>query len=229
MNEFDVAARRAVRDDAAGHVGWLLPHLPATLRYQRMLESQSAPRPGEPDRRCDTIAELAHEGGLGEPWAAVIELFTDADADASDRLLEYVGRFRRELRHGPHGHDRYRFAGVLLFLTDGPESAGIDDALPGGDSVLAFGPRLLRLAKEDAVATMARIEDNQLAPSILAWVPLMFGGQTAEAVAQWASHRGGKGAGRAAAAVPGGTRGGVLGADGLRRGVGERVGGLCDA
>src|SRR5262245_29520501 len=105
MNHFDVAARPAVRDDAAAHVGWLFPHLPATLRYERMLESQSAPRPGEPDRRCDTIAELVHEGGLGEPWAAVIELFTGPDADASDRLLEYVGRFRRELRHGPHGHE----------------------------------------------------------------------------------------------------------------------------
>ncbi|MGL4552111.1 MAG: hypothetical protein ACRC33_13100, partial [Gemmataceae bacterium] len=161
MNDFDIAARRAVRDDAAGHARWLFPNLPVGLRFGRVLQSQSAPRPGEPDRRCDTILELVHGGGLGEPWAAVVELFTEPDADALDRLLEYAGRFRRELRHGPHGRDRYRLAGALVFLTGGPARDEIDDELPGGDSTLSFRPRVLRLASEGAVATMDKIGQNE--------------------------------------------------------------------
>ncbi|MBY0227655.1 MAG: hypothetical protein K2W96_00100 [Gemmataceae bacterium] len=123
-NDFDRAARRAVLDDPAGHTRWLLPHLPVGWRYRKPLPSQSAPRPGEPDRRCDTIAELVYEGGMAAPWAAVLELFTNPDSEALDRLGEYLFRFRRELRHGPHGKDKYRFAGVLLFLTDGPADGG---------------------------------------------------------------------------------------------------------
>ncbi len=186
MNDFDRTARRAVRDDPEGHARWWLPNLPAGLRcLPAPLESQCAPRPGEPDRRCDTILELVHEGGLGVPWAVVCELFTASDADALDRLGEYIFRFRRELRHGPHGHDRYRWAGALVFLTGGPEQAGVEDTLPGGDSVLCFAPKVVRLADQDAVATMAAIRENRLSASALAWVPLMAGGVTTECVTEW--------------------------------------------
>jgi hypothetical protein len=47
----------------------------------------------------------------------VIELFTRADADALDRTGEYLWRFRRELRHGPHGRDKYHFVAAMIFLT----------------------------------------------------------------------------------------------------------------
>jgi hypothetical protein len=112
-------------------------------------------------------------------------VFTGPDADALDRLWGYVRQFRRELRHGPHDRDRYPFAAVLLFLTDGPDTAEEEWLLPGGDSHFVGKPRLLRLAHEDAAATMAAIEEGRVAWIVLVWVPLMAGGQSAEAVQTW--------------------------------------------
>jgi hypothetical protein len=87
VNDFDRAARHAVKASTAGTVRWLFPRLTASVGYHRWLEAQSAPRPGEPDRRCDTIAELTDDEGLIPPWACVIELFTEPDGDAIDRTL----------------------------------------------------------------------------------------------------------------------------------------------
>jgi hypothetical protein len=80
VNDFDRAARYAVKHGPQETRQWLFPRL----------DSQSAPRPGEPDRRCDTIMELVDEQKLTPPWACVIERFTEADA--IDRTLEYVAR-----------------------------------------------------------------------------------------------------------------------------------------
>jgi hypothetical protein len=64
MNDFDRAARCAVKECPIATLGWLFPHLQPSVRYRGWLDAQSAPRPGEPDRRCDTIAELADDEGL---------------------------------------------------------------------------------------------------------------------------------------------------------------------
>jgi hypothetical protein len=143
VNDFDRAARYAVKHGPAETRSWLFGRLSPRLRYGGWLDSQSAPRPGEPDRRCDTIMQLLDEQELTPPWACVIELFTEADADAIDRTLQYLGRFRRELRHGPHGHDRYPFAVALVFLTGAPRETRLDMNLPDAGAVagLRSGPR----------------------------------------------------------------------------------------
>ena len=82
VNDFDRAARYVVKNGPQDALRWLLPRLPASLRYSRWLDAQSAPRPGEPDRRCDTIMELDDQAG--QPWACVVELFTEPDSDAID-------------------------------------------------------------------------------------------------------------------------------------------------
>src|SRR5262245_34428384 len=136
MNDFDQAARHATKLDPPESLRWMLPHLLARMKFRRWLDSQSAPRPGEPDRRCDTIAEVVDEDGAGPPWAVVVELFTGPDADAVDRSLEYLGRFRREMRHGPYDRDRYQLAVVLVFLTSPPAELALDMALPGQENVV---------------------------------------------------------------------------------------------
>ncbi|HYT93664.1 MAG TPA: hypothetical protein VEL76_33405, partial [Gemmataceae bacterium] len=148
MNDFDRAARHAVKLRPGVIIPWLFPRL-RQLHFARWHDSQSAPRPGEPERRCDTLAELLDPQGTSAPWTAVIELFTEADADALDRGVEYVGRFRRELRHGPYGQDRYRFALALIFLTTVPEQTHVEDALPGHEDDVCFTvrPRVLALAR----------------------------------------------------------------------------------
>ncbi len=117
MNDFDQASRFQLKSYPDAHLDWLFPRAAKVMRWSRWLDAQSAPRPGEPDRRCDTIAELVHREGLSAPRVLVIELFTQADSEALDRTGEYLWRFRRELRHGPHAQDKYPFLAALLFLT----------------------------------------------------------------------------------------------------------------
>jgi hypothetical protein len=184
-NDYDRAARNAMKDDPEGNIRWLVPRLRRRLGFGRWLDSQSAPRPGEPDRRCDTIAELVDRRGTSLPWALVIELFTRADPDAIDRLLEYIGRFRRELRHGPHGHDRYLFAGVLIFLTGQQAETGLSMILPGQNDVFVrLGVRPMVLADQDAVALVEAMEQNKQARVLVVWILLMKGGNRPRVVAR---------------------------------------------
>jgi hypothetical protein len=186
MNDFDQAARHAVKFAPRAVLRRTLPRLSADLRFARWLDSQSAPRPGEPDRRCDTIAEVTDATGASPPWAVVVELFTGPDADALDRLLEYLGRFRRELRHGPYGRDRYLFAGVLIFLTGQPAEERIDMTPPGEEDVcVKLAPACFCLAGKDAVALLDAIGENPQLRGLLPWAPLMRGGCEPALIARW--------------------------------------------
>jgi len=81
MNVYDQAARFAAKLDPGGFLRWLLAGFDPDLTFTRWLETQTIPFPGEPDRRCDTVAELVPASGLAPPWAAVIEFQTRPDTD----------------------------------------------------------------------------------------------------------------------------------------------------
>jgi hypothetical protein len=188
MNDFDQASRFQVKTYPEAHLAWLFPRTAQLMRWTRWLDSQSAPRPGEPDRRCDTIAEVVHREGLTHPRALLMELFTQADAEALDRTGEYLWRFRRYLRHGPHDQDKYPFVAVLIFLTGHCAEREVRADLPDEpDVVNTLKPRILELAEQNAVVFLDAVEQNRLSPALLAWTPLMMGGQTAETATHWAS------------------------------------------
>jgi len=183
---FDQIARYLVKDEPGEFLQWVFPRLDPRLRFARWLDSQSTPRPGDPDRRCDTIAELTDTAGTSPPWLAVLELFTRPDPDALDRTIEYLGRFRRELRHGPYNRDRYLFAAAMIFLTDSSAETDLDMTLPGQDDVFfRFGPRVVPMTGRDAIATLTAIRNNQCGRTLLPWIPLMQGGGTPEAITAW--------------------------------------------
>ena len=188
MNDFDQASRFQVKTYHQAHIDWLFPGTAPAMRWSRWLDSQSAPRPGEPDRRCDTIAELVHREGLTHPRAVVIELFTQSDTEALDRTGAYLWRFRRDLRHGPHDKDKYPFVAALLFLTGRCAEREVVADLPDEEDVVnILKPRILELAEQDAVAFLDAIDHNRLSPVLLAWVPLMKGGQKTETAERWAN------------------------------------------
>ena len=188
MNDFDQASRFQVKTYPQAHLDWLFPRTAQSMRWSRWLDSQSAPRPGEPDRRCDTIAELVHREGLTHPRAVVIELFTQSDAEALDRTGEYLWRFRRDLPHGPYDKDKYPFVAALLFLTGHCAEREVQADLPNEDDVVnTLKPRIFELAEQDAVAFLDAIDHNRLSPVLLAWTPLMKGGQATETAERWAS------------------------------------------
>ncbi len=166
MNDFDQAGRFEVKGSPDAHLAWMFPGAWKKLTFSRWLDSQSAPRPGEPDRRCDTIAELVDRKRKSPPLACVVELFTGPDADALDRCGEYLWRFRRELRHGPHGQDKYPFVAALIFLTGRCSEREVRVKLPGEAGVIhVLAPRVLELESEDAVAFLDAIEQNRRASS----------------------------------------------------------------
>jgi hypothetical protein len=183
---YDQAARYAMKLDPAGFLCWLLAEAWPELVFTRWLDTQTIPFPGEAERRCDTVAEMVRRDGLGPHWALVAEAQTDPDPDILARLLEYVARLWRELRHGPHGRDRYLVAGTLVSLTGSGPAAEVDMILPGPGG-LGFrwrhGGRVL--ANEDAAGTLARIEAGQLSRVLLPWVVLMRGGGEASTIADW--------------------------------------------
>ena len=186
MNDFDQAGRFEVKGNPRAHVGWLFPRASGVMRFARWMDSQCAPRPGEPDRRCDTIAELVHQEGLTHPRAVVIELFTQADAEALDRTGEYLWRFRRELRHGPHGRDKYPFLAAMIFLTGFCAERRVEADLPDEDDLgNDLTPRILEMEAQDAVVFLDDVEQNRLSPALLPWTVLMKNGQIKETAKRW--------------------------------------------
>lgn len=186
MADFDKAARFAVKLDAAGFLRWLLPSLDPDLRFTRWLETQTIPFPGQPDRRCDTVAELTHASGLAPSWMLILELQTEPEADILERLLEYLSRARRELRYGPHGRDKYLVALAVINLTGPPPHSKLDMVLPGSTGVsFHCQARGLTFAQVEAEQTLADIRAGQTARCLLSWIPLMRGGDRPEVITIW--------------------------------------------
>ena len=98
--------------------------------FQGWLDTRTLPFPGEPDRTCDTVAEMLDAAHLGRLWALIVEFQSEPDAEILDRLLEYMVRLRREVRHGPDHRTQYWTAACLLNLTGPAQINEIDMALP---------------------------------------------------------------------------------------------------
>src|SRR5262245_20909241 len=58
MNHLDTTARYGLKVSPAETLAWLVPELDPDLEYSRWLDTEMIAFPGEPQRRCDTVAEL---------------------------------------------------------------------------------------------------------------------------------------------------------------------------
>lgn len=138
MGVFDQAARYAAKLDPAGLFAWLVPRFAASHHFQRFIDTSLLAFPGEPDRICDTVAELTPAGEDGQLWLLDVEFQSEPDADILERLAEYAYRLRREVRHGPGAGGKYAVASVLANLTGPPQAAELratDEALDGAGLV----------------------------------------------------------------------------------------------
>jgi hypothetical protein len=185
MAELDQTARFALKVVPAEAIAWLLPRLDPDLGFRGWLDTETIAFPGEPGRRCDTVAELVSRSGKSPPWALILEVEARPRATIRDRLLEYAGRVLRKLRHGPHRRDRYLVAAVLILLTGKRATLELHMDLPGTDLGLHWKPGLFCLADEQASATLERVARGELGRSVLPWVPLMAGGGEAAVVQEW--------------------------------------------
>jgi hypothetical protein len=186
MGQFDQAARYTAKLDPAAFLRWLLPGLDATLTFQGWLDARTLPFPGEPDRTCDTVAELLDPARLDRLWALIVEFQSEPDPEILDRLLEYMVRLWREVRHGPDHRMQYLTAACLLNLTGPAQTDELDMALPCADEVrLRFRPRVRTLRDDDAAATLRDIDMGNFGRCILPWIPLMHGGGDVGTIEEW--------------------------------------------
>jgi hypothetical protein len=185
MGQFDQAARYTAKLDPSAFLRWLLG-LNAPLAFQGWLDTRTLPFPGEPDRTCDTVAELLDATHPGRLWALVVEIQSEPDAEILDRLLEYMIRLRREVRHGPDRRVQYDTAAALLNLTGPPPRDVQDMVLPCQAEVrLRFRPLVRTLRDDDATAALRGIDAGSVGRSILPWIPLMHGGGDLSTMEEW--------------------------------------------
>jgi hypothetical protein len=119
-------------------------------------------------------------------WALIVEFQSEPDPEILDRLLEYMVRLRREVRHGSDHRMQYLTAACLLNLTGPAQADQLDMALPCADEVrLRFCPRVRTLRDDDAAATLSAIEAENFGRCILPWIPLMHGGGDLGTIEEW--------------------------------------------
>jgi hypothetical protein len=192
MAELEQAAVSAINLDPEGHVRLLEPKLDADLRYHRWLPTQLIAFPGEPDRRCDTVAELLSEAGTQPPWAYILEVEARARSRFPDRLFEYQARATRRLRHGPRNRDRYLIACGVIVLTGQLRPVRLRMRLPGTKLGLSWRARVFNMSTRSAMKHLEQIASGELSRAILAWIPLMRGGGEEPVVKRWLEVCGGE-------------------------------------
>lgn len=175
MAELEQAAHFALKAMPSDALAWVLPDLIPDLAFRRWLDTNLIAFPGEPGRRCDTVAELISKSGTTPPWAVVLEVEARPRYSFLGRAWEYAARLWRKLRHGPRRRDRYLVAAVVLFLSGRRKDLQFAMALPGTNVGFSGTIRAMRLRLQQAPAVLARIDCGELGRSILFWVPLMAG------------------------------------------------------
>ncbi len=183
--ELDATARYAIQLAPEEVMRWAEPTLSADLAFSHWLDTEMIAFPGEPRRRCDTVAELVSRSGRQPPWALVVEVEARPRAAMVGRLPEYLLRVFRRVRHGPRNRDPYLVAGVLIVLTG--EQRGMQVRMPLPDTPLGMGwsVGVMNVARQDAKDTLKQIADGLLGRGILPWLPLMAGADDAAVVDEW--------------------------------------------
>ncbi len=186
MNDFDQASRFAVRLDPGGFLRWLIPDLPSTVEFRRWLDTRTVPFPGEGDRTCDTVAEFIDTAQPGIVYAMPIEFQSAPETDMLYRLLEYVVRLLRELRHGPRQRQKYHVLSALLNLTGRVQPDVLEMQMPGESGVgLRFQTVVHTMREEDAAGTLEGIERGTIRLCMLPWIPLMRGAGKQSMIEKW--------------------------------------------
>src|SRR4051812_42801308 len=114
--DLDTTARYAIKLAPMQTLRWVEPELSADLDFSGWLDTEMIAFPGEPRRRCDTVARLLSRSGGEPPWAMALEVEARPRSAIEGRLVEYLLRLFRKIRYGPE-KDPYQIAGALLVLT----------------------------------------------------------------------------------------------------------------
>jgi hypothetical protein len=188
MNPFDQGARYATRRlDQAGMLRWLVGEtIWSAWRWKGWLDSQNVPFPGEPDRRCDTVAWFDRPRGDAPPLAVVVEFMSRPRREVLERLTEYAQGIRRERPLQREPLVKFDVIAVLVNLT-GEMASGQWGMKPPDTGGLGLSDRveLRNLSTLSVHDLFAAVKAGTVSQSVLAWGPLLAGANDPEAAREW--------------------------------------------
>jgi hypothetical protein len=207
-NPFDQASRYLARRAGAPLMHWLLGCGPGAMRFSGWLDTQLTV-PGQPERTCDTIARVVRLDQGGLPWAIPVEFQTETDPAMFGRALVYMGLLYQQEKPSPERGDRFAVVVVVVNLTgtgrsgrqfvwreQAPETsaeekaadpeAGADQAPAGrGPCETTFLPEEWNFAGVSAGEVLDAVARDEAPRLVLAWIPLMQGGDDPAIIARW--------------------------------------------
>ena len=184
---YNEAARYTAKQIAPeAFLRFLLPSVFLHWRWLGWDDSQTVSFPGDPERRCDTVARFERIDGSRPPVLLIVEFESEPASDMAPREGEYRLRLRRESPFQTEPRVPYDVVGAIIYLTGPPQPAtwtmSPDDFAGLGMTITA---RVPCFCEESAKALFDAMVAGTTSRGLLAWVPLMAGSDTPEAVARW--------------------------------------------
>ena len=188
VNDFDQGTRWAYKNlDSPRILQCLWRHAMRSRRFANWLDSTITGFPGEPERRCDTIAEFLSLNGTLPPVAAIAESMTASTSDMLVRFGEYCLRLRRELvyQSGKPTVPYQIVCGVFLLTGKAPKPwvMATDDF----DCEISVKIKIVALRDLDAEVILREIVAKETSWGLLPFVPLMKHGNKLKVIEAWKS------------------------------------------
>jgi hypothetical protein len=188
MNDYDTGSRYAILHlDPEGFLVWLVPTTRGSRAWKGWLPTERITFPGEPERRCDTVARFESVTGTAPPVALIVESQTRPRGDLPEREGEYALRIRREIVFHRDPLVQYDVVAALLNLT-GPPNPEEWVMEPAGFGGLGMRLRLKVAAMRDVEARqiLTGVREGNISVALLAWLPLMKDADNKEMAREWA-------------------------------------------
>ena len=184
MGQFDQSARPVAKEDGAAFFGWAVSCcVPAPgLTFLGWDDTRRLVRPGEPDRTNDLVALFRDDGHAGRQTWLVAEIEEEPEPGVFYRTAHYELLLGKEVNPAcdPAGP---AVGSLVLNLTGVQNPARLEWAWGGFGTRLA--PFVVDVSRQDAGATLGRIERGELGLTVLPFLALMDGGGTAEFIDRW--------------------------------------------
>ena len=184
-DEFDQASRYVPESIDVGVLACLWPDASRSRRFTRWLDTDISGFPGEPERRCDNIAEFVSFDGLLPPVAAIAESMSGPTLDMLLRFAEYCLRLQRLLVYQRNPTVPYQVVcGIFLLTGKAPAEelvTVVDDF--GYECRVRF--RILALQELDAEVILQQIASNEVAWGMLAYLSLMKNADKPSVIEDW--------------------------------------------
>lgn len=180
MNDYDKAGRYVLKRDPPGVFRWLLG-TPAS--FHAWIDSRRLAPRDQGDLTGDLVAAFRVGAGFE---ALCVELQAESRPETAGRLLwGYVPRLAAEPT-APPGLPLAAVGGVVVNLTGPAQPATLRMAPAVAPACRLEGAVLQRtLRDEDAAGLLADVTAGTASPWLLAWLPLMRGGDGSDIIDGW--------------------------------------------